>query len=160
MPAAAGASPCRTARLGLDFFCVGSAIRVAAGRRAKVMTSNRMRHVIPPGVILFTGERSRRGYRLNKLAVAMRDADNRASMRADEEAFMARMGLSDEEKRMVRQRDLVAMLAYGGTMFALVKLAAVLDMNLLEAGASMRGETVAEFLATRPFRPGDAPEEA
>mgnify|MGYP003679933788 FL=1 len=42
------------------------------------------------GSQIFTGERSRRGYRLNRLASSLTDPDRRAAFLADEDAYMGR----------------------------------------------------------------------
>ena len=47
---------------------------------------------------IFTGEESRRGYRINKFAMSLARAENRDAFAADEEAYMARWDLSADEK--------------------------------------------------------------
>jgi protocatechuate 4,5-dioxygenase alpha chain len=42
------------------------------------------------------------------------------------------------------------MIAAGGNVYVFLKIAATIGSNLIEVGAAMRGETVEEFLATRP----------
>ncbi len=63
-----------------------------------------------PGTILFTGEQSRRGYRLNRMAMSLTDAANRTSFVADEAGYMRGMGLHDAEIDMVGRRDWRGML--------------------------------------------------
>src|SRR4051812_278575 len=58
-----------------------------------------------PGTMVFTGERSSRGYRINKLAMSLTDEKNRDAFKADERAYMKRFGLSDDEMALIAKRD-------------------------------------------------------
>jgi protocatechuate 4,5-dioxygenase alpha subunit len=90
-----------------------------------------------------------RGYRINKMCNALSQAAERAAFKADEEAFMARFGLGDEEKQLVRSRDFPGLLAAGGNIYFLIKLGVVTGNGLYAMGARMRGESYEQFLATR-----------
>ena len=103
-----------------------------------------------PDMTVFTGERSAAGYRLNKLSASLTTAENRAEFLADEMVYCDRFALSEHEKRLVTERDWSGMIAAGGNVYVFLKIAATIGSNLLEVGAAMRGETVAEFIATRP----------
>jgi len=107
----------------------------------------------PPNTYVFTGERSRDGYRLNSLSMTLADAGNRAAFLADEDGYMADHGLNNAEMDMVRRRDWEAMIGHGGCVYVIIKIAATVGINLLQMGAQMRGETMAEFMATRPGVP-------
>lgn len=93
-----------------------------------------------------------RGYRLNKMCNALSDAANRAAYKQDEEAFMERFGLTEEERNLVRARDFSGLLEAGGNIYFLLKLGAVTGNGLYQMGAKMRGESHEEFLATRNER--------
>jgi protocatechuate 4,5-dioxygenase, alpha chain len=90
-----------------------------------------------------------RGYRINKMCNALSQASERAAFKADEEAFMARFGLTEEEKQLVRARDFSALVASGGNIYFLIKLGVVTGNGLYAMGAKMRGESYDQFLATR-----------
>jgi protocatechuate 4,5-dioxygenase alpha chain len=90
-----------------------------------------------------------RGYRINKMCNALAQAPERAAFKADEEAFMARFKLTDEEKNLVRARDFSGLLANGGNIYFLIKLGVVTGNGLYAMGARMRGESYEQFLATR-----------
>jgi protocatechuate 4,5-dioxygenase alpha subunit len=90
-----------------------------------------------------------RGYRINKMCNALSQASERAAFKADEEAFMARFGLTDEAKQLVRSRDFSGLLATGGNIYFLIKLGVVTGNGLYAMGAKMRGESYDQFLATR-----------
>lgn len=107
---------------------------------------------IPDTILLFDGAMSRRGYRINRFARSMREAANRDAFKADPRAYMTKMELSAEEMRLVESRDWVGLQRAGGNMYALVKLAGAMGLGLVEVGATLRGESVREFLATRPAK--------
>lgn len=90
-----------------------------------------------------------RGLRINTMCNALSDPANRAACKADEEAFMARFGLTEQERQLVRERDFGGLLANGGNIYFLLKLGVVTGNGLYRMGAQMRGETHEQFLATR-----------
>ncbi len=90
-----------------------------------------------------------RGYRINKMCNALSESPNRDAYQQDEEAFMAKYGLTEEEKHLVRARDFSGLLAAGGNIYFLLKLGVVTGNGLYYMGAKMRGETYEQFLATR-----------
>src|SRR5437868_10797693 len=103
-----------------------------------------------PGTFVFTGERSRAGYRLNKLAMSLTDPANRKRFLADEVAYMSRAGLTPPEQDMVRRRDWKAMIGHGGNIYLILKIAGTVGQTLLQMGAQMRGETLEALMATLP----------
>src|SRR4029079_13727942 len=108
-----------------------------------------------PGTTVFTGERSRRGYRINKLAMSLTDHDNREAFKADERAYMRRFGLSEHEMELIAVRDWNGLVAAGGSIYLLIKIGGAVGQNLLQMGAKMRGETLETFMKSRPA-PGTA----
>lgn len=90
-----------------------------------------------------------RGYRINKMCNALSEARERDAFKQDEEAFLAGHGLSETEKRLVRERDFSGLLAAGGNIYFLLKLGVVTGNGLYRMGAKMRGESYEQFLATR-----------
>lgn len=107
--------------------------------------------VAPPRRIAYTGEASRNGYRMSKFFVGLTEEANRAAFKSDPEAAMQRAGLSEFEKDLIRKRDFLGMLDHGVAIYALGKAGGSMGLSLLEIGARMRGETVEQFLATRPL---------
>jgi protocatechuate 4,5-dioxygenase, alpha chain len=91
-----------------------------------------------PGTMVFTGERSRRGYRLNKMAMSLGDPKNRDRFRADETGYMTAMGLGAAEQAAVRRRDWSDLLAHGGNIYLMLKLAATCGQSLAEMQVQMR----------------------
>jgi protocatechuate 4,5-dioxygenase alpha chain len=111
-----------------------------------------------PGTTVFTGMRSHQGYRINKLAMSLTDPANRDAFRADERAYMVRFELTEAEQALVAQRDWAGMIAAGGNVYVLLKIAGTVGQNLLQMGAQMRGETLETFMAGRPAKQGTAVE--
>ena len=110
------------------------------------------------GTTVFTGERSRGGYRINKLAMSLTHEKNREAFKADEPAYMQRFGLSDREMELIAKRDWNDLVAAGGSIYLLIKIGGTIGQNLLQMGAQMRGETLDEFMKSRPARQGNAVE--
>ena len=92
---------------------------------------------------------SARGRRLNKLCGSLCDPKNREAFKADEEGYIAKFGLNDEEKRLIRQRDFAGLIAHGMNIYWMLKLGSATGNSLYRMGAQMRGESYEEFLKTR-----------
>ena len=107
--------------LGEDLRAVGSASEIA---EALVMLEE------VAGTQVFNGERSREGYRLNRMAMSLTEAANRAAFVADETGYARGMGLDDAEIDMVRRRDWKAMIDAGGSIYLLIKIAGALGVPL------------------------------
>ena len=95
---------------------------------------------------------SRRGYRLNKLCASLCRPENRAAFQQDEEGYMARAGLSESEKALIRSRDFQGLIEAGTNIYYLLKIGSVTGHGLYKMGAQMRGETYEQFLATRNLK--------
>jgi protocatechuate 4,5-dioxygenase alpha subunit len=102
------------------------------------------------GTYVFTGERSRQGYRLNRFASSLANSENRKKFLGGDAAYMDGFGLTAQEQDMVRRRDWRAMVDHGGNIYLLLKIAATVGHTLLQMGAQMRGETLDQFMASRP----------
>jgi protocatechuate 4,5-dioxygenase alpha chain len=102
-----------------------------------------------PDTYVFDGALSRQGYRINKFCFSLTSEAARAAFKADEDAYMTRIGLTDDEKRLVRTRDFLGLIRAGANIYMLLKLGAVTGNGLYNIGAQQRGETLEQFLATR-----------
>jgi protocatechuate 4,5-dioxygenase alpha chain len=101
------------------------------------------------GALVFTGARSRQGYRLNKMAMSLTSAENRARFQADEEGYMRGMGLTEGEIDLVRERNWKGMLAQGGSIYLVIKIAGAVGQSLPQVGTHTAGLTLEEFHARR-----------
>jgi gallate dioxygenase len=102
-----------------------------------------------PGTYPFTLDRSVKGYRLNKFLHNLIDPAWRARFRDDQEALFETVGLTTEERGLVRMLDWRGMIHYGVSFFMLEKLGAVVGVSNLHIYAAMRGETLEQFQRTR-----------
>ena len=100
-----------------------------------------------PGTPVFDGDAAQAGYALNAMCYSFNDEENRESFRRDEEAYMGRYGLDDRQKDAVRRRDVLAILAAGGNVYYLAKLAGIFRLNVQDLGAMQTGMSVEEFKA-------------
>ena len=100
-----------------------------------------------PGTTVFDGAEARKGYALNKMCFSFNRAENRAEFQADERAYCARFGLTDAQLDAVRRRDVLAMIAAGGNIYYLAKLAGIFGLNVQDIGAQQTGLTLNEFKA-------------
>lgn len=102
-----------------------------------------------PDTPLFDREGARRGYRLNKMAMALGDPANREAFKQDETAFLDRFGLSEEEKAAVQARDWHEMVRLGGNLFFILKISAVDPVPITQIGAAQAGMDHDDFLKQR-----------
>lgn len=103
-----------------------------------------------PGTHVFTGQRSRRGLKVNSFAYSLHKAENRAAYERDPKTYMDGFGLSDWEKQKVLDKDWKALVEEGGaSIYMLLKIGAVTKDGLASFGAQQRGETLEEFMNTR-----------
>lgn len=102
-------------------------------------------HIDIPGTTLFDGKMAMKGYALNKMCYSFNKADNRDAFKADEEGYMAQYGLNDEQKTAVRNRDVLGMIAAGGNIYYLAKLAGIFKLSVQDVGGLQTGMTTDEF---------------
>ncbi len=104
---------------------------------------------IVSGAYVFTGERSAKGFLLNKMANTLSVPENRARFGADEAGYMRAMGCSAAEIDLVCRRDWRGMMEYGASIYLLLKIGAAAGVALPEIGAHTAGMTLAEFHAKK-----------
>jgi protocatechuate 4,5-dioxygenase alpha subunit len=105
-----------------------------------------------PDTSIFDLRLSRRGYRLNRMCASLCTSENRDAFKRDEEAYLAKFGLSEEEKKLVRKRDFQGMIEAGMNVYFMLKIGSVTGNGLYKMGAQMRGESYEQFLSTRKFK--------
>jgi hypothetical protein len=101
------------------------------------------------GTYPFDLRASVRALRLNRFFWSMTKPQSRELFRADAEAAFEQAGLTETERDLVRERDWLGLVRYGVNFFVLEKFARVVRLSNPDVYASMRGETLDEFLATR-----------
>jgi len=104
----------------------------------------------PEGTYIFDLASSRCGYAINKMCMSLNKVENRENAREDLDAYMRCYGIAPEDQARIRAHDWLGLIKHSGALiYHLVKLSALLGEGLYHAGAQQRGETHAEFLATR-----------
>ncbi|MBW8300358.1 MAG: alpha/beta fold hydrolase [Hydrogenophaga sp.] len=98
---------------------------------------------------LFDRAGSIRGYRLNKMAMALGKPANREAFKGNEEAYLDSFGLTAEEKDAVMRRDWHEMVRLGGNLFFILKIAAVDPTPITAIGAAQAGMSHDDFLYER-----------
>lgn len=98
-----------------------------------------------PGTTLFDGAAAMKGYHLNAMCFSFNEAANRAAFLADEAAYCDRYALTPEQRAAVAARDVLGMIAAGGNIYYLAKLAGIFGLNVQDVGALQTGKTVAQF---------------
>jgi protocatechuate 4,5-dioxygenase alpha chain len=98
-----------------------------------------------PGTPIFTGALAMRGYALNRLCYSLNDAANRAAFKADPAAYCARYELTPEQTEAVLSLDMLRMIAAGGSVYYLAKLAGVYGLGVQDIGAQQTGVSLEAF---------------
>ena len=103
-----------------------------------------MRHHIE-GTTLFDGDQAQKGYALNRMCFSFNSPENRAAFLKDEDAYCARYGLTKEQHAAVKSRNVLQMIAAGGNVYYLAKLAGIFGLNVQDIGAQQTGMSVEAF---------------
>lgn len=98
-----------------------------------------------PGTHIFDGAAARKGYALNAMCFSFNEAANRDAFLRDEDAYCDRFGLTDEQRKAVAERNVLAMMAAGGNIYYLAKLAGIFGLNVQDVGAQQTGMSVDAF---------------
>ena len=106
-----------------------------------------MRHHNIPGTVLFDGEHALKGLPLNRMCFSFNSAENRAAFLRDEAAYCRKYGLTEEQTKAVRERNVLKLIAAGGNVYYLAKLAGIFGLNVQDIGAQQTGMSVEAFKA-------------
>lgn len=96
---------------------------------------------------VFDTAASRRGYALNTLLMSLREPQARAAFVADEAGYCDGFGVGATEKQAVLDRDWVALLEAGVSIFYLYKLALVDGVSVQYLGGVFTGLSEEDFRA-------------
>lgn len=98
-----------------------------------------------PGTFVFDGRMAMRGYELNKMCFSFNAPENRQAYARDEEAYCSRFKLTGEQRRALKERDVLALLRNGGNIYYLAKWAGVFGLSVQQLGAQQRGISLEAF---------------
>lgn len=85
-------------------------------------------------------------YEVSRMLYSLRSPENRDACRANPELYYRRYELSEPEVQLLLRRDWQGLVDAGVSIYLLTKLTAVLNVNLLDVGASMREMPREDFL--------------
>lgn len=97
------------------------------------------------GTVMFDGAQAMKGYALNKMCYSFNGKENREEFLADEEAYMAKYGLNEQQKQAIRDKVVLDLIAAGGNIYYLAKFAGIFGLNVQDVGAQQTGMTVEAF---------------
>ncbi len=100
-----------------------------------------------PGTTIFDGAMAQKGYALNKMCYSFNNPANRAAFLADEDAYCATYNLTPQQRQAVRHKNVLEMIAAGGNVYYLAKLAGIFGLNVQDLGAQQTGMSVEAFKA-------------
>lgn len=98
-----------------------------------------------PGTTIFDSVEARKGYALNKMCYSFNQAENRAAFLEDEDAYCAKFGLNRQQREAVRHRNVLELIAAGGNVYYLAKLAGIFGLGVQDLGAQQTGMSVDAF---------------
>ena len=98
-----------------------------------------------PGTVVFDSEQARRGYHLNMFCMSLMKAENRATFKANERAYLDKYPMTEEQKQSILKRDWNGMLQLGGNIYFTAKLAAADGLSFQQIAAIMTGSTQADY---------------
>ena len=99
------------------------------------------------GTTPFDGGQARKGYALNKMCFSFNEAANREAFLRDEEAYMRRFDLNEQQAAAIRSRQVLDLIAAGGNAYYLAKFAGIFGLDMQDIGAQQTGVTKDEFKA-------------
>lgn len=98
-----------------------------------------------PGTIVFDSDMARRGYHLNQFCMSLIKAENRASFKADQEAYLDQWPMTGDQKQAVLDRDYNRILSLGGNVYFFAKLFSTDEQSFEQAAAAMTGVSREEY---------------
>ena len=106
-----------------------------------------MTQKIIPGTTLFGPAQAQKGYALNKMCYSFKSKENREAFKSDEEAYMNSFGLSQEQVKAIRSRNVLQLLEAGGNIYYLAKFAGIFGLDVQDIGAQQTGLSKDAFKA-------------
>ncbi|HJP68709.1 MAG TPA: hypothetical protein VJ846_07390 [Sphingomicrobium sp.] len=97
-------------------------------------------------MLVYDCRAAHRGRRLNAAFLALRDEVARAEFRQNRIAFYDRFHLNSEERSLIDAGDWDGLMRAGLSVYALGKARSVIEKDLLDIGAEIRGIDKVEFV--------------
>ena len=100
-----------------------------------------------PGTTPFDGEQAKIGYALNKMCFSFNAAENREEFQKDEDAYMRKYQLNEQQSQAIRARNVLQLIAAGGNAYYLAKFAGIFGLDMQDIGAQQTGLSKEQFKA-------------
>lgn len=110
-----------------------------------------------PGTYVFNYERSHRGYHLNMFCMSLLKLANREEFLADEEAYLKKFPMTNEQRQSVLDRDWLGMIKLGGNIYYTSKIGATLGHSFQYIAGEMCGMSQEDY-AEMMIKGGRTPE--
>lgn len=98
-----------------------------------------------PGTYLFDRHRSRQGYHLNMFYFSLMKDENRKAFLANEEKYLERFPMTEEQRDAVLARDWLGMIKLGGNIYYMSKMGATLGRSFQYLAGAMSGVTQEQY---------------
>jgi protocatechuate 4,5-dioxygenase, alpha chain len=98
-----------------------------------------------PGTTLFDAQRARQGYWVNQFCMSLMKAENRTEFKADEDKYLRKFPMSDEQREAILKRDWQRMIHLGGNIYYLSKLFSTDGKSFQYVAATMTGLTQEQY---------------
>jgi protocatechuate 4,5-dioxygenase alpha chain len=98
-----------------------------------------------PGTPIFDGDSAQQGFALNSMCFSFNEASNRAAFLRDEESYCRKYDLTPAQMKAVKNRNVLEMIAAGGNVYYLAKLAGIFGLSVQDIGAQQTGMSVDAF---------------
>ncbi len=102
-----------------------------------------------PGTYVFDLRISNKRLNINRFFWKMIDADWRQQFTDNPTELMNKVGLTEQEQKLVLDQDWIGLIQHGVNFFVLEKYARVVKKTNLEVYALMKGMTYEAFMQTR-----------
>jgi protocatechuate 4,5-dioxygenase, alpha chain len=100
-----------------------------------------------PGTTVFTAESARRAYHLHRFCMSLMKADNRDAFRTGEAAYLAGFAMTPEQREAVLARDYNGLIAQGGNIYFLIKIANTDGISVAQAVSTMTDMSMEDYSA-------------
>jgi protocatechuate 4,5-dioxygenase, alpha chain len=100
-----------------------------------------------PGTTLFDAQRARQGYHVNQFCMSLMKAANREEFKADEDKYLRKWPMSEEQRQAILKRDWGRMIELGGNIYYLSKLFSTDGKSFQFVAATMTGLTQEQYAA-------------
>lgn len=100
-----------------------------------------------PGTTIFTTASSRRAYHLHRFCMSLMKPANRAAFKADEGLYLDEFGMTPEQRQGVLDRAFNQLIALGGNIYFLVKIASTDGWSAQRAVSTMTGLSPDDYAA-------------